>query len=88
MLLNQHQKRMSSTVPSKKCIILLTGATGYVGGRLLPLLEGKGYQVRCLTRRPEALQETVGAETEVVKGDVLDVGSLTAAMAQVDTAFY
>ena len=35
--------------------ILLTGATGYVGGRLLPLLEREGHRVRCLTRRPENL---------------------------------
>ena len=40
---------------SNKHKILLTGATGYVGGRLLPRLEQQGYQVRCLTRRPEAL---------------------------------
>ena len=69
-------------------LILLTGATGYVGGRLLPLLEQQGYRVRCLTRRPEALADRVGATTEVVAGDVLDRASLTAALAGVDTAFY
>jgi len=68
--------------------ILLTGATGYVGGRLLPRLEQAGYRVRCLSRRPEALQGLVAKETEVVAGDVLDRASLTAAMAGVDTAFY
>ena len=68
--------------------ILLTGATGYVGGRLLPLLEAEGYQVRCMTRRPEALAANVGENTEVVKGDVLDADSLAAAMQGVDTAFY
>jgi len=69
-------------------LILLTGATGYVGGRLLPLLEHRGYQVRCLTRRPEALRSYVGAMTEVVAGDVLDRPSLEAALEGVDTAFY
>ncbi len=69
-------------------MILLTGATGYVGGRLLPLLETRGYRVRCLTRRPEALRERVGRMTEVVAGDVLDRGSLTTALQGVDTAFY
>lgn len=69
-------------------LILLTGATGYVGGRLLPLLEQRGYHVRCLTRRPEALRDRVGAKTEVVAGDVLDRASLEAAFAGVDTAFY
>lgn len=68
--------------------ILLTGATGYVGGRLLPLLEAGGYRVRCLTRRPDALKSNVGEKTEVVKGDVLDSDSLVAAMEGIDTAFY
>jgi uncharacterized protein YbjT (DUF2867 family) len=67
-------------------IILLTGATGYVGGRLLPLL--KEYQVRCLTRRPDALRAVVGENAEVVKADVLDFDSLSSAMDGVDTAFY
>src|SRR5437764_6460150 len=39
--------------------ILLTGATGYVGGRLLPALERRGASVRCLSRRPEALVHRV-----------------------------
>jgi uncharacterized protein YbjT (DUF2867 family) len=38
-------------VPS---LILLTGATGYVGGKLLEALERQGRRVRCLARRPEA----------------------------------
>ncbi len=50
--------------------VLLTGATGYVGGRLLPLLESRGVRVRCLTRHPEALRPRVGAGTEIVAGDV------------------
>ncbi|HEU4723902.1 MAG TPA: NAD-dependent epimerase/dehydratase family protein, partial [Candidatus Eisenbacteria bacterium] len=37
-------------------MVLLTGATGYVGGRLLPLLEARGVRVRCLTRHPGALR--------------------------------
>lgn len=68
--------------------VLLTGATGYVGGRLLPLLEERGYPVRCLTRRPEALWGRVSKATEVVAGDVLDRRSLDAPLQGVDTAFY
>ena len=68
--------------------ILLTGATGYVGGRLLRALEAAGNGVRCLARRPEFLLERVGPGTEVVRGDVLDRGSLRAAMAEVETAYY
>jgi uncharacterized protein YbjT (DUF2867 family) len=69
-------------------LILLTGATGYVGGRLLPVLEQRGLRVRCLTRRPEALAPHVAKTTEVAKGDLLDRDSLGAAMDGVDTAFY
>ena len=68
--------------------ILLTGATGYIGGRLLGVLEGKGYQVRCLARRPEYLQGWVGSDTEVVKGDLLDMASMVTAMEGVHTAYY
>ena len=68
--------------------ILLTGATGYVGGRLLRVLEGGGYSVRCLVRRPENLVGKVGDGTQVVQGDLLDRGSLDAAMAGVEAAYY
>lgn len=68
--------------------ILLTGATGYVGGRLLAALEREGRPVRCLARRPEFLRQRAGATTEVVAGDVLDPDTLQAAFRDVDTAFY
>ncbi|MBL8796875.1 MAG: SDR family oxidoreductase [Planctomycetia bacterium] len=69
-------------------LILLTGASGYVGGRLLQLLEQRGERVRCLARRPEYLRERVRPNTEVVEGDVLDPASRTAALTGVDTAYY
>ena len=68
--------------------ILLTGSTGYVGGRLLRALESKGCRVRCLTRHAEALRQRVASETEVVEGDVLDASSLPPHMAGVHTAYY
>jgi uncharacterized protein YbjT (DUF2867 family) len=68
--------------------ILLTGATGYVGGRLLPLLETTGHSVRCFARRPEALAARVAPDTEVVEGDVLDRAQLDAAMSDVNLAYY
>jgi uncharacterized protein YbjT (DUF2867 family) len=68
--------------------ILLTGATGYVGGRLLPLLEARGHHVRCLARHPEHLAARVGPSTEVVGGDVLDEGSLAGALEGIDLAYY
>jgi uncharacterized protein YbjT (DUF2867 family) len=69
-------------------LVLLTGATGYVGGRLLRALEEGGHQVRCVARRPEALLRRVAPTTTVVAGDVLDAESLDIAMAGVQTAFY
>lgn len=69
-------------------MILLTGATGYVGGRLLNALQDEGIKVRCLARNPEYLKAKVTAGTEVVRGDVLDRDSLVGAMSGVDTAYY
>ena len=68
--------------------VLLTGASGYIGGRLLPSLEQQGYHVRCLARHPEILKPKVGPSTEVVAGDVLDRPSLDSALYGVDIAYY
>ncbi len=69
-------------------MVLLTGATGYIGGRLLPMLEKQGYRVRCLARRPEVLRYKVGASTEVVPGDVLERASLDVALNGIEAAYY
>jgi uncharacterized protein YbjT (DUF2867 family) len=69
-------------------LILVTGATGYVGGRLLRRLEEGGRRVRCLVRRPERLRGRVGAATELAAGDVLEPSSLAPAMRDVETAYY
>ncbi|NQV27339.1 MAG: NAD(P)H-binding protein [Rhodopirellula sp.] len=84
---------MNSSFVAEKCdpdrgIVLLTGATGYVGGRLLPLLEAKSAAVRCLARNPDKLRPMVGPATEIAQGDVLDRDSLDRAMHGVHTAFY
>ena len=68
--------------------VLVTGGTGYVGGRLIPLLEQRGIRVRCLARRPEFLQPRVGPATEVVAGDVLQPETLVTALRDIETAFY
>lgn len=68
--------------------VLLTGASGYIGGRLLPLLQADGLAVRCLARRPEFLTGHVPPGTEIVQGNVLDPASLTAALEGVETAYY
>jgi uncharacterized protein YbjT (DUF2867 family) len=69
-------------------LLLVTGASGYVGGRLVQELETRGEGVRCLARRPEFLRPRVGDGTEVVRGDALDPESLRGAMAGVDVAYY
>jgi len=68
--------------------VLLTGATGYVGGRLLRRLLREGRTVRCLARRPEYLRSRIGPEAEVAAGDVLDPESLLLALEGVHTAYY
>ena len=60
--------------------VLITGATGYVGGELLKALLAAGYPVRCLARRPEALETRKLPGLQVVGGDVLDAASVRSAM--------
>lgn len=69
--------------------VLVTGATGYIGGRLVPRLLVAGYRVRCLAREPARLQGRpwVG-QVEVVPGDCLQADTLPAALAGVHAAFY
>jgi len=69
-------------------LILLTGATGYVGGRLLQVLEQHGYRIRCMARRPEILAPKVAPSTQVVKGDALDRKGLQSALQGVSVAYY
>ena len=67
---------------------LLTGATGYIGGRLLRRLQRYGLAVRCLCRNPEALGWRAAPGTELVRGDLLEPASLAVAFSGMDTAFY
>ncbi len=68
--------------------VLVAGATGYVGGRLVPLLVQQGLVVRCLARKPEKLRGRFAEDVEIVAGDVLDRASLDRAMRDVDWAYY
>ena len=74
-------------VPSK--LILVTGATGYVGGRLAPKLLEAGYRVRCLVRDPSRLQGRSWLKrVEVIQGDALNPADLAEAMKGVSVAYY
>ncbi len=70
-------------------LALVTGATGYIGGRLAPRLLEAGYRVRVLVRNPDRLTDVPwAAEVEIVRGDLLDADTLAAAYAGVDVAYY
>ena len=70
-------------------LLLVTGATGYIGGRLVPRLLQAGYRVRCFVRDPERLQGRPWlAQVEVVAGDILQAETLSAAMTGVSVAYY
>jgi len=70
-------------------LVLVTGATGYIGGRLAPRLLEAGYRVRVLARDPSRLQGREWLyQVEVARGDVLKAETLPAAMAGVDVAYY
>jgi len=70
--------------------VLLTGATGFIGGRLLPALDAAGFTVRCLVRPGEKLvvRRPLARQPEVVTADLLDAGSLPAALAGMEAAYY
>jgi uncharacterized protein YbjT (DUF2867 family) len=70
-------------------IVLVTGATGYIGGRLVPRLLEAGYQVRCLVRDARRLQGRPWTDqVEVVEGDALRPETLPAAMEGVWATYY
>jgi len=69
--------------------VLVTGATGYIGGRLVSRLLDAGYRVRCLARDPARLQGRPWlSQIEVISGDCLRPETLGGAMVDVTAAFY
>ncbi|HEY6108632.1 MAG TPA: DUF2867 domain-containing protein [Gemmatimonadales bacterium] len=75
-------------MPSEPATILVTGATGYIGGRLAPRLIAQGHTVRALARDPRRLGSLAAAGVACVAGDVLRPESLAPALAGVDVAYY
>ncbi|MFD6099859.1 SDR family oxidoreductase [Nocardiopsis flavescens] len=68
---------------------LVTGATGYIGGRLVPQLLDAGFEVRCLARDPGKLRDHPWrGDVEAVRGDVVSGEGLAGALEGVDVAYY
>ena len=67
--------------------VLITGATGYVGGRLLHRLEERGDDITCLARTPDNLEPRCRPTTRIVKGDVITGEGLDDAMRGVEVAY-
>ncbi len=80
---------MNPDIRATSAPILVTGATGYIGGRLVPRLLEMGYRVRCLVRDPSRLQGRAWqGQVEIVAGDVLQPDSLAQALDGVRVAYY
>lgn len=85
--MTEFDAQRETTAPQPPLVLLL-GATGYIGSRLLPLLGQRAVRVRCLARQPDKMPTPVADTTEIVAGDVLDRPSLDTALAGVRTAYY
>jgi uncharacterized protein YbjT (DUF2867 family) len=73
--------------PALTCLV--TGATGYIGGRLVPELLAAGHRVRVMTRSPERVRDHPWAgRVEIVRADAADAGQVAAACAGADVAYY
>ena len=68
--------------------VLVTGATGYIGGRLVPRLLAEGHQVRCLARNPARLEGHPWPGVEIVQGDLGDPAASADALQDIEVAYY
>ena len=68
--------------------VLVTGASGYIGGRLVPELLARGYTVRIMIRAPSPIYQEQWPQVEVVAADALKLDQLNTALRDIDTAYY
>ena len=73
---------------TQPCSVLVTGATGYIGGRLIKRLESQGKSLRCMARRPEVLLGRFADATKIMAGDVMKPETLGPALEGIHTAYY
>jgi uncharacterized protein YbjT (DUF2867 family) len=95
MGLDYHWSRTAQTLAPEPATsvnamrVAVIGATGYVGGRLVPQLLAAGHEVRCLARTPARLDRVPWRDdVEVLTADVTDLASLEAAFVGIDAAYY
>ena len=72
---------------SLRCLV--TGSSGYIGGRLVPELLAAGYRVRCMARDPGKLSDRPWTDdVEIAAADVMDAAAVRRALQDVDVAYY
>src|ERR1035437_5797385 len=76
---------MNPTGPMR---VLVTGATGYIGGRLVPRLLARGHRLRCVARNPSRLEGHPWPGVEIVQGDLEDPEATAQALQGIDVAYY
>ena len=87
MTADGHEPDVSDGSASVVRRVLVTGASGYIGGRLVSELLAHGHQVRCVARTPRKLDVAPWRDlVEVVRADIAE--DLTEAMAGIDTAVF
>lgn len=74
--------------PTPRLRILVTGATGYIGGRLVPRLLAQGHAVRCVARNPDRLASHPWRGVEIVAGDLADPAETLEALRGIDVVYY
>lgn len=74
--------------PASPLRVLVTGATGYIGGRLVPRLLAKGHHVRCVARNPSRLEGYDWPGVEVIPGDLEEPAVFWRGLENIDVAYY